>query len=192
MTEGANWAVALQDYCKEEDFESEIDSLLMNEVVGWIADVEDSDPPQCRIEKRGVKDTVGDVPKKFLSRPFKVSERGNVNPVFVTTLSAFKYVIVPRNLSQIGRVVRALYSLDQEEKQGGFLSFEKGDVIVVTKTSISEGWWLGELVHTTSSIYKVGGQGVFPANYVQPIMLELGAEDKEDDISQLLKVLPIF
>ena len=92
----------------------------------------------------------------------------------------------------VGRVGRALYSLDQREKQGEYLSFEKDDIIVLSPVGATEGWWKGELVHTSSGQLKIGEKGLVPCSYVQTISFESVNDQKEYDLYSLLKVLNLF
>jgi len=89
-------------------------------------------------------------------------------------------------------VGRALYSLDQREKQGEYLSFEKDDIIVLSPVGATEGWWKGELVHTSSGQLKIGEKGLVPCSYIQTISFESVNDQKEYDLYSLLKVLNLF
>jgi len=62
-------------------------------------------------------------------------------------------------LSPYEGVARAIALYDFNAVEDGDLSFQKGDVIVITKKSNStDDWWTG----------KVNGrQGIFPANFVE-------------------------
>jgi hypothetical protein len=78
--------------------------------------------------------------------------------------------------------------LDQVEAGGGYLSFEKDDIVAFSDSGTPEGWCKGELVHTSSPTYSVGMKGIFPVSYVNVLPLTAGTDLQADDIQSLLKV----
>jgi signal transducing adaptor molecule len=70
-------------------------------------------------------------------------------------------LVVRGSQEMVGKKVIALYNFKGNEADGE-LSFVEGDVIEV-RARVNEGWWEGRLTN--------GDLGIFPFNYVQPLVI---------------------